>query len=75
MVGKFIELNISVDVRNNKGMTPLFVLCSFLNLYDDLDIPMKLVETLLEAGADNKIIIGSEVLSQLSGCLMLKFNL
>ena len=75
MVGKFTELNISVDVRNNKGMTPLFVLCSFLNLYDDLDIPMKLVETLLEAGADNKIIIGSEVLSQLSGCLMLKFNL
>jgi hypothetical protein len=66
MVDKFKELNIPVDVKNDKGMTPLFILCSFLNRYDDLDIPMKLADILLHADADHNIIIGSEVLSQMS---------
>ena len=74
MVAKFTELNISVDVRNDKGMTPLLVLCSFLSRYDSLDIPTKLVKVLSESGADHNIIIGSEVLSQFSGNLILIFR-
>lgn len=67
VVGKFKELGISVDVKNDKGMTPLFILCSFLDRYDDLDLPLRLAHVLLEADADRNIIIGSEVLAQLSG--------
>ena len=62
-----MELNISVDVRNDKGMSPLFILCSFLTRYDDIDMPIKLAEILIEANADHNIIIDSEVLSQLAG--------
>ena len=67
IVSKFNELNLSVDNRNYKDMTPLHILCSYLYTYRSDDQPVEISKILLDAGADKNNIVKTEALTDAAG--------
>ena len=67
MIDRFKEEIDDIDIVNNKGLTPLLTLCCNIDRFEDEDDPIKIIEMLVNAGADVNVAVSGEVITKFGG--------